>query len=391
MLQQGASGGALGASSPLPDTADSGGGGSSLSLSALEREETTHITPQSLGRIVLPGTVAVRDADLWRIEHLLDDVCAELPFLRRSWLVDRARRPRVQDAAWGRGLLHAVSAAAIQAKRALGPSHAVSAHSWAFFRGAYAALPELLLQGGNLGAAQAVMAMAVFMRLSADSQTTAVLLSIATRMQHAIGLGIMANGRGGFSTAEEEEEEDWYRLLWATVILDVDMSAGSGLPPARADLDGITANPPRFIGSHHKDIIFGLRAELARIQARVGAHLVDPKEAALAALELELDSWALQTPFNGMLDLRDLPGSSGFSGGADDVPTLMLKLAYFNCRSMICWAFARLVATESAQAGQPIDRADDRAAGHRRAARRVSRAILRSLPQFPTRSFTSLW
>ncbi|KLU84771.1 hypothetical protein MAPG_03807 [Magnaporthiopsis poae ATCC 64411] len=236
------------------------------------------------------------------------------------------------------------------------------------------------------------MAMAVFMRLSADSQAAAMLLSIAVRMQHAIGLGIGANGRGRFYTAEEEEgEKDGQRLLWATVILDADMSAGSGLPPARADLDNITLNPPRFTGSHYKDVIFALRAELARIQARVGAHLVDPNEAALAALGLELDSWALQTPFNGMLDSKDLPGPAGCSGDADNVPTLMLKLAYFNCRSMICWAFARLVATEAAQAGEPIDTPDDRAAGHRRTARQVSRATLRSLPQFPRRSFTSLW
>ncbi|KXX76815.1 Activator of stress genes 1 [Madurella mycetomatis] len=354
------------------------------SFTVRQREECT----KALDRIAFSPLTA-EASELWLMEKFLGDVCAELPFLRIPWFLDRIRRldaVNVPDA-WWQGLINAIIASAIPLKPRLDNSfYEMAVYSWGFFRNAYAVLPELIIHGDCLGAAQAVLAMAMFMRQSADTRTTAILSSIAIRMQHSAGLHVKARPESISSPVEDDNRS---RLLWAAFILDMDMTVNTGLPPAHTD-QGTMADLP--MGEDRRDIIFRLRAELAGIQRRIGVQLIAPTETDLFVLESELEAWSLRVPLELRPDWRDRPENAS-SDQATDISVAMLHLVYYNSLSMICWASVRHGTTQMVHSSQVIDSIQERMAGHKSAARAAARASICAMSQFPfsTRSFADLW
>ncbi|KAK3362518.1 hypothetical protein B0T25DRAFT_561584 [Lasiosphaeria hispida] len=348
---------------------------------------------KSLNRIIL-SRITAESSELSLVKHALDSVCAELPFLRTPWLLDQVEQPGaicMPDASW-QAILNTLIASSICFKTVIGSFAEMAVYSWAFFRNAYAVLPELLLHGDSLGASQAVMAMAMFMSLSADTRSAALLLSIAIRMQISAGLHIQASADGNLSPTDQEDRG---RLFWAAYILDIDTSVNTGLPPAHASLNVAVNISERWLSTSLRDTVFRLRAELAGIQSRAGAQLTIlavPSEADLVALESELDAWTLRVPLEIRPDYEcgNKPLCATDAEVAD-VPVVMLHLVYYNCRTMVCWAFARLAAFQALQHRQPISAAYERAPAHRSMARSSARATLHSLSQFPTQSFADLW
>ncbi|GAB1316919.1 Activator of stress genes 1 [Madurella fahalii] len=349
-----------------------------------QREECT----RTLNRIAF-SPLTVEASDLWLIETFFDDVCAELPFLRIPWFLDRIRRLDAVSLpdAWWQGVTNAIIASAIHFKPRLNSSfHEMAVFSWGFFRNAYAVLPELIIHGDSLGAAQAVLAMVMFMRQSADTRTTAVLLSIAIRMQHSAGLHVRTIPEGISSPVEEENQS---RLLWAAFILDMDMTVNTGLPPMHADQNILMDLP---VGEGRRDIIFRLRAELAGIQRRIGAQLITPVQTDLSALESELEAWSLRVPQDFRPDWRDQPDSAS-SDQMTDVSVAMLHLVYYNSLSMICWASVRHSTAQMLQSPQAVGPIQDGTSGHKRAVRAAARATICVMSQFPfpARPFADLW
>ncbi|KAK0730250.1 hypothetical protein B0H67DRAFT_638772 [Lasiosphaeris hirsuta] len=353
-----------------------------------QQEEGT----KNLNRIVL-SRMNPEASELMLLEHALDLVCAELPFLRTPWFLGQIKQPGaicVPDA-WWQAILNALIASCVHFKTHLRSFAETAVYAWAFFKNAYAVLPELILHGDSLGASQALMAMAMFMGLSADTRSAALLLSIAIRMQISIGLHIKATADGSFSSAEQEDQG---RLLWATYILDMDTSLNTALPPAHAGLDVTAKVSERWLTASLSDTIFRLRAELAGIQSRIGAQLTVlavPSQTDLDSLESELDAWTLRVPLEIRPDCESGTEPPCTADGEADVPVSMLHLVYHNCRSMVCWAFARLAAFQALQPRQPINAVYERAPTHKNMARSTARATMRSLSQFPTQSFADLW
>jgi hypothetical protein len=318
------------------------------------------------------------------------------------WFLDQIRRARSLPVpeAWWQGIVNAIAASAMYFKTPSSSFREVSSYSWGFFRNAYAVLPELILHGDSLGATQAVMAMAVFMRQSADTRTTAMLLSIAVQMQHSAGLRIGATTGITPSPAEVENRS---RLIWAAFILDMDMSLSTGLPPVHADivsgldqpggdwLQGISLSGLGLpMAAGRRDAVFRLRAELAGIQSRIIPQLTGPKEADIHALKANLEAWRLQIPLNIRPDWHSRTESDG-NAESKDVPVAMLHLAYYNSLSMLCWASIRRVKSQMPDTEQVTDFCHDWTSSHKARARAVSRAVIRSLTYFGTRPFGDLW
>jgi hypothetical protein len=343
---------------------------------------------------LLPVTASTLELRL--TEDCVDKICAELPFLQIPWFLEQTRRPdalSVPDA-WWQGIVNALIASTFSFQAINSSFRELAVYAWAFFRNAYAVLPELIIHGDNLGAAQAVMAMAMFMRNSADTRTTALLLSMATRMQHSAGLSVRATSDNIMSA----EDENRYRLYWTAFILDMDMAMCTGLPLVHGD-QTVTMDLPsgdwlQAEGTGRlRGVVFKLRAELARIQGRIAtqlmAQLITPRNADLVAVESEMEAWLVQVPFDVMPGWEVHPSSATRT---TDVPVAMLHLVYYNCQSMICWASVRHVTKamhESLQA--TVDSIHQRTSNQKRMARAAARATIASLSQFPTQPFAQLW
>ncbi|KAL2140264.1 hypothetical protein VTI28DRAFT_4019 [Corynascus sepedonium] len=328
------------------------------------------------------------------IELYFCDVCEELPFLKTHWLLNRLEQTSranvagVSDA-WWQGLAHAIIASVMHIKTVNSSFRDVATYSWTFFRNAYAVLPELIIQGDNLGAAQAVMAMAMFMRLSADSRTTARLLSMAIRTQLSVELHIETMSESFLST---DEEENRARLFWAAYILDMEMSLNTGHPPVHANQNITVALPEhsRLEDGNQRDTVFKFRSELARIQQRVSTLLTTPNEPYILDLESVLEAWSLRLPLEIRPTWPDDPRSFR-TDHAMNVSVAMLHFAYYNSLCTVCWESVRLATTSILESFQAIESLERRTSRHRSVARAAARATISTLSRFPTHTFAELW
>lgn len=377
----------------------------------LSPQFTIEESTRPLDRIVL-SPLSVGPSELELIERFLGDVCAELPFVRIQWFIDQMRLPGAPTvpAAWWQGITNALVANATYFKASNSPFREVAAYAWTFFRNAYAVLPELILHGDSLGAVQAVMAMAMFMRQSADTRATALLFSLAVRMELSAGIDVKAALE---TTPAPLDEENRNRLFWAAFILDMDMTVNTGIPPVHTD-EVVTADRPGGHCLKHgalnpadalshggwEDIVFRLRAELAGIQRRLATQFVTPDQTELFALESEIEAWSLRVPVNIRPDWPDKPQTPG-SDEIADVSVAVLHMAYYNSVAMICWAAVRHwhLTSQLVEPSPTLDSPDgpvvgDRMGamgGHKSVARAAARSAICAISRFPTQVFPELW
>ncbi|KAK1750078.1 activator of stress genes 1 [Echria macrotheca] len=331
------------------------------------------------------SVVSPEASELLLIEQALESVTAELPFFQISWFLGEMKHPDAlsrADAPW-QAMLNSLVASSVVYRTAANAFHEVNPCTWAFLRNAYAVLPELILQGHSLEAPQAVMAMVMFTRLSADARTTSLLLSMAIRMQHALGPHDLLNSSEWVPTTEDENRD---RLFWTSYVLDMETSANTGLPPTHALL-----SPLPIIPSHiQDDTTFRLRIELAAIQSRISKEYIITHEAEHIALLSELEAWARRVP----AEIRPAPDGDAIENTEDDAvdfPATILQLVYYNCVTMVCWSLVRRVAAETTGYLQKTGIVQDRADEHRRKARSSARATIHCLGRFRFQNFPELW
>ncbi|KAK3292976.1 uncharacterized protein B0H64DRAFT_203880 [Chaetomium fimeti] len=396
------------ASSSPPNSRDiSAFGGLMLPFHQLSQRSTVEECTKPLDRLVM-SPLSVEASDLGLIEKFIGDVCAELPFMRPQWFIDQISLPGATGVseAWWQGITNAITANAIYFKAPDSPFREVAAYAWAFFRNAYAVLPELILNGNNLGAAQAIMAMAMFMRQSADTRATALLFSLAVRIQLSAGLDVKAASESVTSPVDEENRN---RLFWAAFIFDMDMAVNTGLPPVNADevvrpgrpgghcpQHGALSPPDALSHGGWEDIVFRLRVELAGIQRRIAIQFVAANQAELFALESEIEAWSLRVPVSIRPDWPDKPQSASSDDEVAGVSIAMLHFAYYNSVAMICWAAIRHVASQLVESPRTLDSpidstVNDRMGGHKSVARAAARASICCMSRFPTQVFPELW
>ncbi|KAK0705796.1 hypothetical protein B0T21DRAFT_377605 [Apiosordaria backusii] len=282
-----------------------------------------------LKRLVLsPLTPEI--SELWLVEESLEDCCAELPFFQIPWFLDRLKRPDAITSpdAWWQGLLHATIANGVLFKIHTSSFREVAPYAWAFLKKAYAVLPELIIHGDNLAAAQAVMSMALFMRQSGDTRTTSRLLSIAVRMYQSATIRLEAGEKNALSSTEQENRS---RFFWATFILDVETSLSTGLPPTCPEYAALSAPAPPSASDQHS-IIFNLGASLSQIQHRITTHLLTNRQSDLHPLTAELETWRLRIPPHLRPDLHHPPPTT-----CESHPLATLHLSYFSTLCKLSW------------------------------------------------------
>lgn len=134
---------------------------------------------------------------------------------------------------------------------------AVSA--WAHFKNAFSTFPELVTRGTNILACEALLAMALFMRSTADARTTSQLINAAVRLMHMIEFTPRdrSTSVGGSLYTRHE------RVASVAFILDVEILHKYGLPSAFGTINSISEDLKRFQNSQSDgfpQIMIGLAA-----------------------------------------------------------------------------------------------------------------------------------
>ncbi|KAK4039726.1 hypothetical protein C8A01DRAFT_16330, partial [Parachaetomium inaequale] len=135
---------------------------------------------------VLPG-----NAELSLLEHSLEEICKEFPLFDTREFLDRVRSQGAASmeacgsaSRWA--CVNAAIALSVHAKTVNGAFEELSPFAWGYFKNAYAAFPELMLQGNDSETVKALVLMALFGRNSADARTTSLLLSTALRLSQTL-------------------------------------------------------------------------------------------------------------------------------------------------------------------------------------------------------------
>jgi hypothetical protein len=320
----------------------------------------------------------------------IEEICKEFPFFDAPEFLDQARNHWQgissieacgNASRWAR--LNAAMALSLHLKMANSSFEDLSPIAWAYFKNAYATLPELMLQGNDLETVQALVFMALFARNSADARTTSLLLSSALRLSQALEPSLLEDINGG--KRDSGEGEYARNAFWTAYVVDTELSLRCGLSPALSDGDiELPGNEFDVNGS-----VFRWRAELATMHSAVRTRLYNRDTlrmpdsqllATITTLDQELEGWKMKLP-------RDV--RPGVQKENLDTHTAILHLVFHNLIAMIHWAARRHSAWNGAAAGELGDRLG--IAFSRLKVRAAARHTLHLLRQSPFEQFAQFW
>lgn len=234
---------------------------------------------------------------------------------------------------------------------------------WGFFKNAYAIFPELIIQGNDVRACEAMLAMATFSLGTADARTTSQLASAAARTAQIIGL----HRRDTYVNIDRAEAERRKRVFWATYILNTDMMIRYGLtsPLAQGDEtpelpteDPVVADGRLGEAVSPPAIPLKKMAELSRIQAKIyekfSQHNLQLQSGTdhhvtMIASNCELDEWKNALPE----DMR--PDSAALQTSRElDAHTALLHFTYFNSLIKMHSSLARIKNAASVLPSSPL-------------------------------------
>ncbi|KAM0249865.1 hypothetical protein ACHAQJ_008874 [Trichoderma viride] len=217
--------------------------------------------------------------------------------------------------------------------------------AWGYFKNAMGVFSELTLRNTDLLSVQGLLGMALFMQGTPNPQPAFLLISIAIRLSHSIGL----HKKGTGFNLNPVEIEQRKRVFWIAYMLDKDLSLRSGRPPAQDDDDMNVelpdADPEDNIGNipladgKGKMNLFRVLCEFAVIESNVYKRLYSAKAAkqsdgellaTIGELDQELDEWKDSIP----IDFRPEHEIK-----ASHTPLIlhivMLHFTYYNCLTTI--------------------------------------------------------
>ncbi|KAM5346239.1 hypothetical protein ACJ41O_009244 [Fusarium nematophilum] len=172
--------------------------------------------------------------------------------------------------------------------------------SWAYFKNAYAVFPELVTQGADVEACQAILVMALFMQGTADARTFTNLSSAAAQIGQCIGLHLKDVCR----LTEPADVQNRRRMFWLIHILQCNASIKFGLqaPVGEVDIElpdqEPTADNVRTNLLRHMSTLSLIQSRIHG-QVRPGSALWKSHEGmlqALAQLDIDLEVWRMGLP-----------------------------------------------------------------------------------------------
>lgn len=298
---------------------------------------------------MLPNPAPLRPTDAHLLRNSADDLFDELPLFSPKTLLQRLDQPfaleKDPDPLWW-STINGLIAYAAQLKTDDSSFRETLKVQWSFFKNAYAVYVEFMVHGRDLAALQAMLAMVMYSRTSADMRLSLAILSTAIRTAQSIGLHRKNTEVGDLPNSVDDDAK--CQAFWMAFILDSDMSLNCGVPPLQPideierDLPSCSKSTDGF-GTSDSWAIFVARAELATIQSRVRAGLHTPKALrqpesqllkTVTELDLALEDWKSRVPI-------DLAPADRTASVSRPLSALSLHLAYLNCVSMVHWPLLR--------------------------------------------------
>ncbi|OHF02145.1 fungal specific transcription factor domain-containing protein [Colletotrichum orchidophilum] len=262
------------------------------------------------------------------------------------------------DASARRAIANALFGAALRWRAANDSFDHFGGLSWAFYKNAYAIFPELILQGTNVLACEAMLAMATFSLGTADARTTAQLASAAARTAQIIGL----HRRETYANLDATESARRKRVFWAAHTLNTDMMAKYGLSHPLAHGDVTVELPAEdatiFDGTSQAPSFLRSMAQLSRIQVKLhekfSPHNLQLQSGTdhhmmLILSTCELEEWKSTLPPESRPDPATLSATREL-----DMPIALLHFIYFSTLIKTNINLARLKNATSIQPSSPL-------------------------------------
>lgn len=217
--------------------------------------------------------------------------------------------------------------------------------AWGYLKNAMGVFSELAMRNTDLLSVQALLGMALFMQGTPNPQPAFLLISVAIRLSHSIGL----HKKGTGFNLNPIEIEQRKRVFWIAYMLDKDLCLRAGRPPAQDDDDMNVelpdADPEDNIGNipladgKGKMNLFRVMCEFAVIESNVYRRLYSAKAAkqsdgellaTIGELDQQLEEWKDRIP----IDFRPEHEIK-----ASHTPLIlhivMVHFTYYNCLTTI--------------------------------------------------------
>ncbi|KAH8707197.1 fungal-specific transcription factor domain-containing protein [Phaeosphaeriaceae sp. PMI808] len=209
----------------------------------------------------------------------------------------------------------------------------MSPTAWSYFKNAFAMFPELMIQGEEISACEAILAMSMFTLGSGDARTTSQLTAAAARLAHGLGL----HRKDHYPTLDAGVAERHRQVFWVAYVLNTEVMHRYGLPSPFRD-DAVAVDLPQDSALRH-------RAGLAVIQLRIYGLLhsntsthtssVGPLDAVFATYQ-DLQVWKSMLP-------EHMQPRGRYSGEMLDIPLATLHYTFYSCVAKIHMIMARLM------------------------------------------------
>ncbi|KAI7767007.1 hypothetical protein LZL87_013345 [Fusarium oxysporum] len=173
--------------------------------------------------------------------------------------------------------------------------------SWAYFKNAFAIFPEILMNGYGVDSCQAMIAMALFMRGTADARASTALLSAAAHAIHCIGLNL----EDLYGSSDLIDIERRRRSFWTIYVLRCNASLNFDLPAPSDEVSVELPSQGLAIDTSSSTHLLRHMSTLALIQSRIsrcfypGSSLsksIDKMIQDIAELDNDLETWRTGLP-----------------------------------------------------------------------------------------------
>jgi hypothetical protein len=220
----------------------------------------------------------------------------------------------------------------------------ISSTAWSYFKNAFAIFPELMIQGEEISACEAMLAMSMFMLGSGDARTTSQLTAAAARLAHGIGL----HRKDHYPTLDAEVAERHRQVFWAAYVLNTEVMHRYGLPSPFRD-DAVAVDLPQ-------DDTLRYVARLAIIQSQIYGLLYSKESThtssrgpldAISATSQDLQDWKSTLP-------EQMQPRGIYSGEMLDIPLATLHYTFYSCAAKIHTTVARIMSPELFQCTKDV-------------------------------------
>lgn len=173
--------------------------------------------------------------------------------------------------------------------------------SWAYFKNASSIFPEIVMHAGGIESCQALIAMALFMRGTADASAFTALLSAAAHAGHSVGLHL-EDIHGSNNVIDIERRK---RLFWTIYVLRCNASLNLDLPAPYEEADTELPSQRLVTEAGPSTDLLRHMSSLAQVQSRISRCLspgsslsknCDKMVQDLVELDIDLESWRTELP-----------------------------------------------------------------------------------------------